>query len=403
MAGWTCATCTFANENMEFLCCALCGAERSTSANENADAKHHKEKRKRSATESSSPRNKKGLRGAWATLLRPMPSTQRGALMLEQRSGSATATWRIGGAACSSAAGMNRVWDGRCTINMRLRPRGVVSRHEISLALDADHDRTPAWVGATRYPKGQQLLQSHLQKCIRRGLIELACRTARELASSQRGLEMLLRRLPIILVEDLTAPAAWVTLLIFYSLALAAGYCLTDIDIGIVLGIVAAAAAYPVPPCIPRTYLDEFPTQDGPLSLLARAAYGGTSGDVDMLLRAASLSSHPEQQLITPLPVASIRPIEPADWLLAGVDFHCASSIFTRMRHLDRSQTLGDVDDDQLRDWMWAHRSSINFRRPHAESNDEEPAWAPAAHGLASAAALALIKAAFAPPMNESR
>lgn len=380
MRGWECASCTFVNENPEFLCCGICGRPRKREAIQEAEGPRKTIKLG-------------GLRGEWARLLKPTPAKRRGTLVLERRSGQVRASWSIRSALPPPAPGLDRVWTGRRTLALRLRAEGVSARHEIELVVDAD-DRSTRWIEPPRY-SGHQLLQSHLQKCVRRGLVDLACRTAKELAAAK--IEMLLRRLPVILVEDLKAPAAWSTLLVFYCLAKADGYELTAADVGAVLGVVAAAAECPEAPAVPATYRDDFPNHDA-LSHLARAAYGGMKGDVDMLYRAASRPTDPKDvHAVAPRPPELVARLEQADWLPEGVDFHCASTFFDRMRRLDRAGDLAGLNDNELRSWMWKSRSSLNYRS--SRPRPTEASWAPAAHRLADAAARAIIRAS-APPLR---
>lgn len=283
-------------------------------------------------------------------------------------------------------------WTGRSKLHIRLCPGGAVSKHEVSLSV-ANTDESKEWRRSgprQRYPP--HLLQSHLQKCVRRGLREKACQTALELARS--SLDVLLRRLPVILVEDLDAPLPWITSLIFFILATNDGYRLTEGDVGIVLGIVAGAARCekkPVETFARQIYLEDFPKDDR-LSLLARAAYGGMKCDVDMLMRRAAFAEEEREDFrVDPVPPATVDDLQPSEWCLAGVDFHCSNITSRVVKGLSNSGR--HVSDDEIKAWMWTHRSSINFRT--ARTRPELPAWATAAEETADRAARDIIRAAY--------
>lgn len=405
---WTCEACTFVNEGTAagFLCCSMCGIER-------------KEKKERKA--------------AWS-FLGPPPSTRRVSLVLERRrQGSFEARW-FDAKTHDVRPGLRRVWTATRRLLVRTEPNGAKHEHIVALALDCD-DATAPWTPPTAGYSGNKdkgglsMLQSHMQKCVRRGLVDQAKRTALELAAIRFGpkvvgLDMLLRRLPIILVEDTVPPRGLLAPLIFYMLAVkqadpaADCYRMTGADVAFVIGVVGAAAACSHPPVsFPDKYLKRA-SPPATLSLLARAAYGGMPGDVHMCLRAASFfsdeSTLPIPDAFNPEPVSTLRRLRPQDWVPAGVDFHCIQGdILRRIRASASNPDLQAASDDELKTWMWTRRSSINFRNkdPSREEGSakrrrlleddrpqhEEPTWGAEAHVLADAAARDMIIAAYRP------
>ena len=86
------------------------------------------------------------------------------------------------------AAGRRRVFEAERTCKLALAHEGKAACDvKIHLTLDVTGDESAPWRDRRTYTGaraagGLGLLQSHLQKCIRRGNVELAVRSAHELA-----------------------------------------------------------------------------------------------------------------------------------------------------------------------------------------------------------------------------
>ena len=123
------------------------------------------------------------------------------------------------------AAGRRRVFEAERTCKLALAHEGKAACDvKIHLTLDTAGDDGAAWRDRRTYTGakaagGLGLLQSHLQKCIRRGNVDLAVRSAHELAgitfgpTDPAGVKMF-RCPPVIAVEDSAAlpcvlPAVW--------------------------------------------------------------------------------------------------------------------------------------------------------------------------------------------------
>ena len=153
---------------------------------------------------------------------------------------------------------------------------------------------------------------------------------------------MLVRRLPVIAVEDSAAlpcivPAVWYMMALSPTEKSPATYKPTDQDVLVLCACAAQLAAHGsrdrFPP--PRKGRNELPTNGTNLALLIRAAYGGMKGDVAMLRERAHAAA-PDETSPWLAPVAAPPALRPGDWLLEGVDYHQkGGEILGRMRAKD--------------------------------------------------------------------
>jgi len=144
--------------------------------------------------------------------------------MVRDADGRVRATLERGGAQAPSA-GRRRVFEAERTCKLALAHEGKAACDvRIHLTLDAAGADGAVWRDRRTYSGakaagGIGLLQSHLQKNIRRGNIDLAVRSAHELAgitfgpTDPTGFRTLVRRLPVIavrgrcpLIRNLRAP-----------------------------------------------------------------------------------------------------------------------------------------------------------------------------------------------------
>ena len=212
---------------------------------------------------------------------------------------------------------------------------------------------------------------------------------------------MLVRRLPVIAVEDSAAlpcivPAVWYMMALSPTEKSPATYKPTEQDVLVLCACAAQLAAHGsrdrFPP--PRKGRSELPTNGTNLALLIRAAYGGMKGDVAMLReRAHSTAASDAASSPWLAPVAAPPVLRPGDWLLEGVDFHQkGGEILGRMRA--KEMMLQSVSDEDLKKWIWRARSSVN-RRDAPREPSAPPPWAEAAARAADAAARDMIDGAW--------
>ena len=243
-------------------------------------------------------------RDAFAVLIRAQKSlrVERVRFHLERDRDTGAFSWRWGahdafveGAGWDSSAA---AWGAEVDVAVR----GLRARVSVTTNLrPAGPGEGWAQVGARARPRPSEepcsaaLLKSALQKNVRRCRPGPAARCAARLAAvDPKGL---VRRLPVILVED-ALPHPSLPLLAWLLLADARGYCPGEAHLAEVVAVAADAARVPFRLARDGTALPEADRSgaDGPgspeesslaRSLRMRAAYGGTSFDVAMLLDAA--------------------------------------------------------------------------------------------------------------------
>ncbi|AGO82429.1 hypothetical protein pdul_cds_390 [Pandoravirus dulcis] len=256
------------------------------------------------------------------------------------------------------------------------------------------------------------LFKSAIQKCVRRQMTDTAARFARGLAEAG-GVNDLLRRAAVILIEDAVVSPR-LPILVWFMAASAKGIALTTDDLAIVADCMGQAAALTVRDCVP-------PAESAPHlcarlgspgnhpivdALLLRVCYGGTPGDMRMLARAASLwqarltgsaaslwteslmrlfaldvgaandcraDSGDDAAAIDGLrgTTTAVRGVPEGAALAALVpveagDFHC----FPRMCAEVAAAVSGRFTPEAIREAVWHHRSSLNFKRPWTDPRD---------------------------------
>ena len=328
--------------------------------------------------------------------------------------GALSATLVVGPTA-PPAAGAARLYEGSRPTKLALGPDDASPAAEcvVTLTLDAPAGAAapPPWAPPYADYDGRRdcgaitLLQSHLQKCVRRGRAGLAARSARALAcvafgpANLVGLAALLRRLPIIAVED-SAPLPAAVLPVIWLMAATGAkprdtdYRATAPDVAFVCAAAAALAKHPRRGGRDgRRSAGELPRDALSLALLVRKAYGGMAGDGAMLAAYAYGDGDDDDDAVRGL--GPQPPLRPEDWIAEGVDFHCKNGeILARMRAA--TPALAAVDDGALKAWMWRTRSCVNVRDGAGfDRARDSPAWQDAAARAADDAARAMIRHAW--------
>jgi hypothetical protein len=203
------------------------------------------------------------------------------------------------------------------------------------------------------------LLKSNLQKCIRRNMATEACCTVAALTRTRGGTMHLLRRLPVIVVEDkyahwskFAADFAWLCFLMATGqgpegwlgdlLALVNDLCCTG------EGVHVDVRTHEQ---VQKTWY----TSQSACSLCLRAYYGGMRGDVRMLFNAARLEKNSARHRAMALPVRTPNhvPTIAPDILLAAVDFHLLPSLCA-----DLARRTGHKAAD-VKQAIWLHSSAL--------------------------------------------
>ncbi|ORZ31557.1 hypothetical protein BCR44DRAFT_1264598 [Catenaria anguillulae PL171] len=232
-------------------------------------------------------------------------------------------------------------------------------------------------------------LKSHLQKCIRRRLVDQSVSTA--LALINVNYNEFIRRIPIIAVEDARVFGAAYPVLVWLMLAASKGYTpLPQSLVPDVLGAVAQIAASNVQdkgwmhcPKGQRgnevtVVLNSIEVAEGLprwardilWSIRCRREFGGMAGDIKMLDQSLICLFHRfstcpdrsvlESQFLAPVPILPAQaipgPIQPNRFLLNAIDFHVSPII----AHL--AARYPQFSEDLLKATIWECSSGVNRR-----------------------------------------
>ncbi len=216
------------------------------------------------------------------------------------------------------------------------------------------------------------LIKSNLQKCIRRKDEGRAIRTA--LAMYSLNPNEVLRRLPIIMIEDcLPYPKAFVKL-IWFMCAVSKGYVMSTTEVESMLGIVATmcdSSEYEVAARGRKTIGPSdwvgAPNEDFFWAMELRKIYGGLPCDKEMIgfhqelwLDRFKGSEWPRLvQTDYEVDIDSVDDIGKGDILLESIDQHPYPFIVGKI--LDK---VPDLSADEIRMAIWMCRSKINVRTP---------------------------------------
>jgi hypothetical protein len=201
------------------------------------------------------------------------------------------------------------------------------------------------------YHYTSSFLKSNIQKTMRQGHLE-ACLSTTQQFLRQEPMEVL-RRLPIIFVEDAQIHLESYDLLIWLMLAVSKGYVLSKTDERLILDSVATAMSA-------KSLYQHHPpnvhsTCEKGKSLLVRASFGGMPGDMKML---ENLATHMDTLEFIPdwIRAPPCVPFSIDQMVKQSIDFHCCPNIpdwCSEKTHLDR---------DEIKKAIWHHWSSPNIR-----------------------------------------
>lgn len=211
------------------------------------------------------------------------------------------------------------------------------------------------------------LLQSAIQKTMRRGLIEPCLSITRQLL--RQDPTTCLRRLPIILLEDSMIHAESFCTLVWLMCAHSKGYVLTQDDEQFVMDCtmtsLLATMRYDrsIVPLEPLTDVS-----DVQKAILVRVLYGGMKGDCQWMTHMA----HRTSPVLRFLPEIQRAPVtqECDDFLFnsehiipQAIDFHCYPQLLSYLK------TETGLSIPMLKQLIWTYWSSINVRE--CESGDK--------------------------------
>ena len=225
-------------------------------------------------------------------------------------------------------------------------------------------------------------LKSHLQKCIRRSNVKKALLTAQHFMALD--LNQFLRRLPIIMIEDVHINKAF-SPLVWLMVAHSKGYTLRQDQIYWLLGIVVYLANSPykhnyqskskTPIVIKKMSMSHFHNEQKALlfSMQLRKSYGGLGGDKEMIddltidwyNRFKSQQTTQQDIQLMELFNQNIMSIMPLnlklgleDWILPAIDFHCEQSILSIL-----CDKFDQYNYDQIKEAIWLCSSGYNNKQ----------------------------------------
>ena len=205
-------------------------------------------------------------------------------------------------------------------------------------------------------------LKSHLQKCVRRMLPDLAVKTAIEIMKID--LKELLRRLPIIIIEDVCLVNIFPKV-VWLMCAHSKGYELSKKDLKWLLGVVHAISDCKIRHLISNQYNSKFNVDKINLdvyniSILMRIAYGGMNCDMNMLENACLFKKDKVNLDVNGISFKK-KKLKLKEIIPYGVDFHIKCNILDDIQKLMNSKNLF-INTKMIRKWVWEYRSSINHR-----------------------------------------
>lgn len=218
------------------------------------------------------------------------------------------------------------------------------------------------------------LLVSMLQKAVRRQRTDAAKLTAQELLHLDAG--VLVKRLPIIAVEDVQVDRN-LTRCVWFMFALLTPkipYTLTEDDahwiVGYAESLALCGSSRPWtpgehPPASMAWQAAAKRIDHVSMALVCRSAFGGLTGDVHMLLRAASSPQNTAPTLAVTRSMPARR-LEAKDALPEAVDFHCDPKMVSAIA------TKFCMDEQTVKDAIWNHSSKTNTRSSSPTPESEE-------------------------------
>jgi hypothetical protein len=223
------------------------------------------------------------------------------------------------------------------------------------------------------YRKPQYLL-SHLQKCIRRMEDVKSVQTAKHIIDLDCN--MFLRRLPIIMIEDVTLHSCF-PILVWLMIAYSKNFTMKNEIIKWLLGVV-----YLLSVCTEKAYYEKITGEinitnknDNIMinTLRFRKAYGGMKGDMEMIEYYIWLIMNDKLQINNekvPLVKISMEPLQKKEWIYQANDFHCNRSIITQVK-----KYFPKMEEDYIKTLIWNFSSSQNNRIVSINDKNQMKDW----------------------------
>jgi hypothetical protein len=220
--------------------------------------------------------------------------------------------------------------------------------------------------------------KSNIQKCVRRQLTDKAIRSAYALMSID--VPTLLRRLPIIMIEDVLPHPSLVPL-VWWMMATTKGYILSDKEVGYILGIVyllCQIELYQVKDC--PSSRESRPTlhiwsslcpslsKDLLWALEFRKAYGGMKCDKLLIEQTQrmwgkriwekdTLWEYLKHIKVPLIDLSTLDECDKSDIILEAIDQHCFTWLPSKLQSSFPHYTLYEIKGA-----IWYYRSRLNVR-----------------------------------------
>ncbi len=227
-------------------------------------------------------------------------------------------------------------------------------------------------------------LKSHLQKNIRKGDEQLALSTAIHMLRLDQN--ELLRRLPIIMIEDVMLHKSFSTLIwLMVSQSLKQNkFPMKQYMYEWLLGVIYVLCKIEKKDVIEYEDLTQQPkllyildSYDGYgemecsllYSMYLRISYGGMKCDIEMFkqyinrwkkrfTREIEGEEEISMMRVRNISFFSVKTLELEEWDLSAIDFHCNDRFIEYIK-----KRYPDVEEDEIRKMVWLNSSSINYRK----------------------------------------
>jgi len=230
--------------------------------------------------------------------------------------------------------------------------------------------------GKNYYCTNKSFLKSHLQKCVRQGHVQKALVTS--FSMIENDISDFLRRLPIIILED-THMIYEIDIIVWF-MVMCQSITVPESFKKWLLYIVKFITKFPYKDEYDKTHesidIEHIQKLTGKskstiLSLIIRKSYGGMTGDILMInylvnkwiLKMIKYESLPT---IIPKQVIIKRTLEPDQYELSAVDFHCWPDILTTIHEKYPSFCI-----DIIKKTIWTKSSKINFREKNTYTDPD--------------------------------
>jgi hypothetical protein len=265
---------------------------------------------------------------------------------------------------------------GPSSVDLYLRPKTNSKSKPLDNSIDLFELEHPSLIRELSYFTDKvPLLKSNLQKAIRRGNKKIAIYTTILLLKLDSN--ALFRRLPIIMIEDVTLFDS-MDILMWWCIASASttattsnSYKFSSNDFYILINIVSnlcdCLEFFNYDPDIQTestiNYNEIQKDYSHTLGLYYRKLYGGMKGDMRMLDTAIEYFSRNPLELkrttYISLSEFKIDPEEHLEIIPEAIDFHCYPQILKEL-----NKEFPYLTEEQIREMIWFSESAINIRKP---------------------------------------